>query len=194
MKKNTKILLGLVALGGVIYLMRKPKATSTEPTTEEETGTGGGGFGGGGIGGGYGMPVISNRSNVPSAPALETAKPVNVQSATTSSAKLSAEDVKSTSTQADAENMINWGIAPIRSFIINRYPTANIEIVNKATSEVANFQRANKSMKGAEANTQIIALIDKIVKPVVTASNAISGGGRSGVGTLDLSSLPRGGA
>ena len=45
MKKNTKILLGLVALGGVIYLMRKPKATSTEPATEEETGTGGGGNG-----------------------------------------------------------------------------------------------------------------------------------------------------
>ena len=181
MKKNTKILLGLVALGGVIYLMRKPKATSTEPATEEETGTGGGGFGGGGIGGGYGMPVISNRSNVPSPPALETATPSNLQSATTSSAKLSAEDVKSTSTQADAENMINWGIAPIRSFIINRYPTANIEIVNKATSEVANFQRANKSMKGAEANTQIIALIDRIVKPVVTASNVISGGGQPSI-------------
>jgi hypothetical protein len=191
MKKNTKILLGLVALGGVIYLMRKPKATSTEPATEEETGTGGGGFGGGGIGGGYGMPVISNRSNVPSAPALETATPSNLQSATTSSAR-TAQEGESKSTQADAENMINWGIAPIRRFVVNRYPTANIEVVNKATSEVANFQRANKSMKGVEANTQIIALIDRIVKPVIAASNAMSGGNRSGVGTLDLSSLPRG--
>lgn len=188
MKKNTKILLGLVALGGVIYLMRKPKATSTEPATEEETGVGGGGFGGGGVGGGYGMPVISNRSNVPSPPALETAKPVNVQSASAPN-KLSGEDAVSTSTQADAENMVNWGIAPMRTFIVNRYPTAPIEIVTKTGSEVAKFQSANKSMKGAEANPKIIAIIDGLIKPVVNAMNVVRGGGGSSIG-----SAVRGGA
>ena len=181
MKKNTKILLGLVALGGVIYLMRKPKATSTEPATEEETGTGSGGFGGGGAGGGYGMPVLSKRTETPTTPTLEVAKPVNVQTASVSSAKTTMEG-ESKTTSADAENMINWGISPMRSFIISRYPTAPIEIVTKTGSEVAKFQSANKSMSGAEANPKIIAMIDGLIKPVIATMNSVSGSGGSSIG------------
>lgn len=181
MKKNTKIILGLVVLGGAIYLMKKKAKTET-PVLEGEAEGGtesGGGFGGGGIGGGYGMPVMGNRTTPP-APAptsVETAKPVNVQSSTSSS-KMAEEGV-SKSTLADAQNMINWGIAPMRTFIINRYPTAPIELVNKTGSQVATFQKSNLGMKGAEANPKIIALIDSLIKPVITAMSSVQGGGSS---------------
>ena len=177
MKKNTKIILGLVVLGGAIYLMKKKAKTET-PALEEEGGTeSGGGFGGGGIGGGYGMPVMGNRTTAPTTPTLETAKPVNVQSSTSSSR--TAEEGVSKSTLADAQNMINWGIAPMRTFIITRYPTAPIEAVNKAGSQIATFQKSNSGMSGAEANPKIIAMIDSLIKPVITAMSVSQGSGSS---------------
>ena len=178
MKKNTKIILGLVVLGGAIYLMKKKGKTET-PVLEEEGGTeSGGGFGGGGIGGGYGMPVLSNRTTTPTTPTLEVAKPVNVVSATSSSSKTAEEGV-SKSTLADAQNMINFGIAPMRTFIINRYPTAPIEAVNKAGSQIATFQKSNSGMSGAEANPKIIAMIDSLIKPVIAAMSVSQGSGSS---------------
>jgi hypothetical protein len=133
--------------------------------------------GGGGIGGGYGMPVMGNRTTAPTTPTLETAKPVNVQTSTSSSK--TAEEGVSKSTLADAQNMINWGIAPMRTFIINRYPTAPIEAVNKAGSQIATFQKSNSGMSGAEANPKIIAMIDSLIKPVITAMSVSRGSGSS---------------
>jgi len=174
MKKNTKIILGLVVLGGAIYLMKK-KGKTEEVSTEEGGTESGGGFGGGGIGGGYGMPVIGNRTTTPTTPTLETAKPSNLQSSTSSSK--TAEEGVSKSTLADAQNMINWGIAPMRTFIINRFPTAPIEAVNKAGSQIATFQKSNSGMSGAEANPKIIAMIDSLIKPVITAMTITQGSG-----------------
>jgi len=176
MKKNTKIILGLVVLGGAIYLMKK-KAKTEEVSTEEGGTESGGGFGGGGIGGGYGMPVLSNRTTTPTTPTLEVAKPVNVVSATSSSK--TAEEGVSKSTLADAQNMINFGIAPMRTFIINRYPTAPIEAVNNAGSQIATFQKSNSGMSGAEANPKIIAMIDSLIKPVIAAMSVSRGSGSS---------------
>jgi hypothetical protein len=175
MKKNTKIILGLVVLGGAIYLMKKKGKTET-PALEEEGGTeSGGGFGGGGIGGG-GMPVMGNRTTAPTTPSLEVAKPSNLQSSTSNSVKTAEEGV-SKSTLADAQNMINWGIAPMRTFIITRYPTAPIEAVNKAGSQIVTFQKSNSGMSGAEANPKIIAMIDSLIKPVITAMTITQGSG-----------------
>jgi len=174
MKKNTKIILGLVVLGGAIYLMKK-KGKTEEVSTEEGGTESGGGFGGGGIGGG-GMPLGINRATPTTNPTLETAKPSNVQSSTSNSVKTAEEGV-SKSTLADAQNMINWGIAPMRTFIINRYPTAPIEAVNKAGSQIATFQKSNSGMSGAEANPKIIAMIDSLIKPVITAMTITQGSG-----------------